>query len=133
MMKNEKMKKTIVITILLFGLITSIQAQNRRGRMSAEDQEERIEQLAEELMLDDLQKYSFKSIMKKTMKQRSELMQQGLEREELRDHFKEIQMSEDEEMKKILDQDQFDQFIEYKKNLREEGRNKMKAEGRRRE
>jgi len=133
MMKNQKMKKTIVMTILLLGLITSIEAQNRRGRMSAEDQEERIEQLAEELMLDDLQKYSFKSIMKKTMKQRSELMQQGLEREELRDHFKEIQISEDEEMKKILDQDQFDQFIEYKKNLRDERRNNMKAEGKRRE
>lgn len=127
------MKKTIVMTILLFGLITSIDAQNRRGRMSAEDQEERIEQLAEELMLDDLQKYSFKNILNKTMKQRSELMQQGLEREELRDGFEEIQISENEEMKKILDQDQFDQFIEYKKNLRDERRKKMKAEGRRKE
>lgn len=133
MMKNQNMKKTIVMTILLFGLITSIDAQNRRGRMSAEDQEERIEQLAEELMLDDLQKYSFKNILNKTMKQRSELMQQGLEREELRDGFEEIQISENEEMKKILDQDQFDQFIEYKKNLRDERRKKMKAEARRKE
>lgn len=133
MMKNQNMKKTIVMTILLFGLITSIDAQNRRGRMSAEDQEERIEQLAEELMLDDLQKYSFKNILNKTMKQRSELMQQGLEREELRDGFEEIQISENEEMKKILDQDQFDQFIEYKKNLRDERRKKMKAEDRRKE
>lgn len=127
------MKKTIVMTILLFGLITSIDAQNRKGRISAEDQEERIEQLAEELMLDDLQKYSFKNILNKTMKQRSELMQQGLEREELRDGFEEIQISENEEMKKILDQDQFDQFIEYKKNLRDERRKKMKAEARRKE
>jgi len=127
------MRKTIVMTILLLGLITSIQAQNRRGRMSAEDREEQIEQLAEELMLDDLQKYSFKNILKKTTNQRSELMQQGLEREEMRDRFEEIQISENEEMKKILDQDQYDQFIEYKKKLRDERRKNTKAEGRRKE
>ena len=127
------MKKTIVMTILLLGLIISIQAQNRRGRMSAEDREERIEQLAEELMLDDLQKYSFNDILNKTMNQRSELIQEGLEKEELGDRLEEIQGSENEEMKKILDQDQYDQFIEYKKNLRNERRKKMKTEGRRKE
>lgn len=127
------MKRAIVTAFCILGLIASLEAQNRRGRMSAEDQEQRIEQLAEDLLLDDLQKYSFKSILKKTMKERSDLMQQGLERDQMREGMKEIQISEDEEMKKILDEDQFEAFIEYKKSLREQRRKKQNSEGKRNE
>ena len=112
-----KFKYLICFFVVLWGTTVLAQQGNKKG--NSDRFKESIEKMATELELEESQRVSFIEILEGSMKKRKALRNEGLMRDEMRDEIKEINTAENEELKKILDEGQYNEFLELKKELRQ--------------
>ncbi len=112
-----KFKYLICFFVVLWGTTVLAQQGNKKG--NNDRFKESIEKMATELELEESQRVSFIEILEGSMEKRKALRKEGLTREEMKVEIKEINEAENEELKKILDEGQYNEFLELKKELRQ--------------
>lgn len=124
------MKKFISSIILVLFMASFMHAQQQQGKSKGGDRREAMmNHMTEELQLDDSQKVDLEKVMNESMKQRKELRNQDLSREEKREVLMSISENENEAAAKILNENQYQDFIALKKEMRQKAMEQRKGRG----
>ena len=124
------MKKYLSSIILVLFITTFMHAQQQQGKSKGGDRREAMmNHMTEELQLDDTQRIGLEKVMNESMKQRKELRDQDIPREEKRDALMSIAENENAEAAKILNETQYQDFIALKKEMRQKGMERKKGRG----
>lgn len=124
------MKKYLVSIVLVLFVNTVIHAQRRGGGQKGGNRsQEMINAMSEQLDLDDMQQVMFEEALNGSMKERRELRNQDLSREEIRDELQAISKEENAAVAKILDEDQYQNFLSIKKEMRQKAREERGSRG----
>jgi len=98
----------------------------------SKNQKEAMNNLVVNLELDELQESEFKKVMQESMLQRRSLREQDLSQNEKRQSLQTISLKENEELVKILNEDQYDEFLLLKKEMREKAKKQRNSGGKKR-
>lgn len=124
------MKKFISSIILVLFMASFMHAQQQQGKSKGGDRREAMmNHMTEELQLDDSQKVDLEKVMNESMKQRKELRNQDLSREEKREVLMSISENENAAAAKILNENQYQDFIALKKEMRQKAMEQRKGRG----
>lgn len=124
------MKKFISSIILVLFMASFMHAQQQQGKSKSGDRREAMmNHMTEELQLDDSQKVDLEKVMNESMKQRKELRNQDLSREEKREVLMSISENENAAAAKILNENQYQDFIALKKEMRQKAMEQRKGRG----
>lgn len=124
------MKKFISSIILVLFMASFMHAQQQQGKSKGGDRREAMmNHMTEELQLDDSQKVDLEKVMNESMKQRKELRNQDLSREEKREVLMRISENENAAAAKILNDNQYQDFIALKKEMRQKAMEQRKGRG----
>lgn len=124
------MKKFISSIILVLFMASFMHAQQQQGKSKGGDRREAMmNHMTEELQLDDSQKVDLEKVMNESMKQRKELRNQDLSREEKREVLMRISENENAAAAKILNENQYQDFIALKMEMRQKAMEQRKGRG----
>lgn len=124
------MKKFVSSIILVLFMASFMHAQQQQGKSKGGDRREAMmNHMTEELQLDDSQKVDLEKVMNESMKQRKELRNQDLSREEKREVLMSISENENAAAAKILNENQYQDFIALKKEMRQKAMEQRKGRG----
>ncbi len=126
------MNKYVLLMLVILGLNLSVSAQGQGEKPKKGNQKEAMKKLVSELELDDLQEASLENILHQTMKERRTLREQELPQKEKRESLQAISLKENEEVAKILNEDQYNEFLSLKKEMREKGKKQRQGNGKKR-
>lgn len=128
------MKKVIGLFLVILVCSVSMYAQKgkRDGRMG--DPSKRMEQMITDLKMNDTQAADFRKIhqdfMEKMRKERNEIQKDmQIDRTKMREKMEKMRADRDAEIKKILTEDQYKQYLE--KQKQQQARGSRKGNGRR--
>ena len=110
----------LLIVFLALNLSTYAQGQGREGKKG--NQKEAMQTMVSTLELDELQEISFKEVLRQTMTERRTLRDHDLTQEVKRETLKSISDKENIEVAKILNDDQYNEFLLLKDEMREKAR-----------
>jgi len=131
--KHDKiMNKQVVLLIVFLSVNLACYAQGSEGISKRGNQREMIEAIMSDLDLDDLQEVSFKRVMRQSMSERKSLRDQDLSQEEIRESLKSISDKQNDELAKILHEDQYKEFLLLKSEMREKARKQRNGDGKKR-
>ena len=124
------MKKYLVSIVLVLFVNTVIHAQRRGGSEKGGNRSEAmINDISEQLDLDDMQKVMFEEVMNESIKERKVLRKQDLSRDEKRNKLESISEEENTAVAKILNEDQYQNFLSIKKEMRQKARDERSSRG----
>jgi len=126
------MNKKVVLLIVFLSVSFAGSAQGSERDYKRGSQKEMIEAIMSDLDLDDLQEVSFKKVMRQSMSERKSLRDQDLSQEEKRESLKSISDKENNELAKILHEDQYKDFLLLKSEMREKARKQRNGGGKKR-
>lgn len=126
------MSKYVLLMLVVFGLNLSISAQGQGQKSKKGNQKEAMDRLVSELDLDDLQEASLENILRQTLQERRSLREQELSQTEKRESLQTISLKENEEVAKILTEDQYNEFLSLKKEMREKAKKQRQGNGKKR-
>ncbi len=96
------------------------------------NQKEAMNSLVAALDLDEFQESEFKKMMQQSMQQRRRLREQDLAQNEKREILQTISLKENEEIVKVLNENQYKEFLLLKKEMREKAKNQRNSGGKNR-
>ncbi|MDN3641620.1 hypothetical protein QWY87_02835 [Lutimonas halocynthiae] len=116
------MNKHVLLLIVFLSLNLSTYAQGQGRESKKGNQKEAMQTMVSTLELDELQEISFKEVLRQTMTERKALRDQVLTQEVKRETLKSISDKENIEVAKILNDDQYKEFLLLKDEMREKAR-----------
>lgn len=116
------MNKQVLLLIVFLALNLSTYAQGQGRDSKKGNQKEAMQTMVSTLELDELQEISFKEVLRQTMTERRTLRDQDLTQEVKRETLKSISDKENIEVAKILNDDQYKEFLLLKDEMREKAR-----------
>jgi len=126
------MIKHLVLLIVLLSVNLSSYAQRQERGAQRGNQKEMMQTMVTNLELDELQEVIFKEVMRKSMNDRKSLREQDLSQEEKRESMKSISDKENDELAKILNEDQYKEYLSLKSEMREKARKQRNGGGKKR-
>ena len=131
--RNDKIMNKYVVLLLVFLCVNlSGYAQGHERGSKRGNQQEMMKTIVSNLELDELQEVIFKEVMRKSMNERKSLREQDLSQEEKKDSLKSISDKENNELSKILNEDQYKEFLSLKSEMREKARQQRNGGGKKR-
>lgn len=121
------MNKYVALMLVFLGLNFTVAAQGQRENPKNGGQKEAMNKLVSELELDDLQEAILENILRQTMQERKALREQELSQNEKRESLLSISLKENEQVAKILNEDQYSEFLSLKKEMREKVQNQRQG------
>lgn len=114
------MKKIIALCLVILATSVSAFAFNGKLQDKKQNSSKRIEQLAKDLKLDEKQTKEFQKILVDSMnKLKKENESAGNDREKKRSNMKALITERDEQLKKVLTEEQYKQYKEKEKELKQ--------------
>lgn len=131
------MKKIIVLCMIVLGSSLSVFAQEKGRRpqgQKGEDPAKRIEKIAKELNLDETKTKEFQKINTEFMeKMRSEMSTSKEDRAKAREKMESLRKDRDEQIKKMLTEEQYKKYQEIeKKNQKQMQQGRKQGDGKNR-
>lgn len=121
------MKKYVFGLIVILFMSSMAHAQKRGKPQGGDRGEAMMNTMTENLQLDDMQKVMFEDAISKSMQERKALRDQDLSREEMREELKVISENENAAVKKVLDENQYSDFLALKKEMRQKAMEERKT------
>ena len=116
------MNKQVLLLIVILALNLSTYAQGQGREFKKGNQKEAMQAMVSALELDELQEVIFKEVLGQTMTERRSLRDQDLSQEVKRETLKSISEKENIKVAKILNDDQYKEFLLLKDEMREKAR-----------
>ena len=126
------MNKYVLSSLVMLFLNLSVYAQSQGSKSNRGNQKEAMNSLVAALELDGLQESEFKNVIQQSMKQRRSLREQDLAQNEKRESLQTISLTENEEVSKVLNEDQYKEFLLLKKEMREKAMKQRNGGGKKR-